>query len=489
MVTKKTSPEKITSDHTYGIVYLEALQNPDFDYGNKLQVDGHSDRNDKEDYTCITKQITNSAADGKFEKQLVGLKPATRYYYRAYVRIGNNFNYSSVEYFTTTDPSPEITLGTFDPTDIYAVAGKFNGVCKVGKLQDINEDQEYGFIYSTAPQLSTADKLTYEYYEQWKNNHYETEDEFEGPEEITTTTNLDGRINCELKNVMPGTTYYYRTFFKWNEKYFYSPEVKTMTTYGSDKITVGTGAADEITARSATFHATVPFSIIGLPEVEGGFMISKKYSNASEFNMEEAEPWLYRNNYAPADVYYVEFGVDNRDFSYSISGLSPETTYYVCAYICLGEYDGNDYYIYGPIQSFTTEKADESIEEDGINIYSNGNYPWTRQFDEEDGIEYWESGNQGVANSDSELTIEVAHNAGQMLSFYLEVSSEQKYDYVSVFVGDAEQPICKLSGEDETEFSYTFEYSGKTTVRVVYHKDFGGDGGDDSAIVSEVQLN
>lgn len=481
---------KITSDHKYGIVFMEALQNPDFDYGSKLQVDGHSDRTDKEPYECIKREITNSAADGKFEKQLINLKPATRYYYRAYVLIGQNVNYSSVEYFTTKDPTSEITLATYDASDVYAVAATFNGACAVGNLQDINEDQEYGFIYSTDPKLSTADKLTYEWWREWNNNHFETDDEIERPEEITTNINLNGRINCKLEHTMPGITYYYRSFFKWNDKYFYSPEVKSVTTNGSDKITVGTGAADEVTARSATFHATVPFSLIGLPEVEGGFMISKKYSNASEFNMEEAEPWNNRHNEAPADVYYVELGVNKVDFSYAIKGLSPETTYYVCAYICLGEYDDKDYYIYGPIQSFTTGKADESIEETGINIYSTGNYPWIKDIDEEDGAEYWVSGNYHVNNSNSELTMEVTHNAGQTLSFYLAVSSEEECDYVSVYVGDDNKPKCSLSGAYNSQFfNYTFEDSGTTIVRVVYQKDESVNGNDDSALVAEVQLN
>ena len=35
---------KITSDHTYGIVYMEALLNPEFDYNSKLVYGGMSDK-------------------------------------------------------------------------------------------------------------------------------------------------------------------------------------------------------------------------------------------------------------------------------------------------------------------------------------------------------------------------------------------------------------------------------------------------------------
>lgn len=479
---------KITSDHTYGIVVMEALKNPDFDYDSKLIYGGHSEKTDKEDYVCGAEQINSSAKDGKFEKQLIGLKPNTRYYYRAYVRIGQNVNYSSVEYFTTQDPSPEITLGTYDAENVFAVSATFKGACAVGKLLEVNEDQSYGFIYTTASQMSTADKLTYEYYEEWKRNHFETDEIFDAPEEITADKNLDGRINCVLQHAKPGTTYYYRTFFEWNGKYFYSSEVKSVTTKGTDEITVGTGITEDITSSSATLHATVPFSLIGLDEIEGGFMISKKYSNASEFNMDVAEEWEERYIKPNANIYYVELDeVDNKDFSYEIDGLDPETTYYVCAYVCLGEYDDEDLYIYGPVQSFTTGKRGEDDPDDDVegignlNIYSEGNYPWT-QIDD-----VWVSGNSGIDNSSSVLTIEVSHNAGDLLTFDLMVSSERGYDQAIVRVNG--QEYDRISGNNYRNFTHPFSTTGKSVVQVEYQKDGSGSDGNDCATVSNIQLN
>ncbi len=83
---------KITSDHTYGIVFMPAMTTPNFDYEGKLLLNGRSDKYDKEEYVCTSKQINSSATDGKFEKELVHLMPATTYYYRAYVAIGQNVN-------------------------------------------------------------------------------------------------------------------------------------------------------------------------------------------------------------------------------------------------------------------------------------------------------------------------------------------------------------------------------------------------------------
>jgi len=424
---------KITSDHTYGIVYMEAVTTPDFDYDTKLIVGGRNDRTDKEEYYCTQSAITNSTAEGKFEKQLIKLKPNTRYYYRAYVSIGRNTNYSSVEYFTTLDPTPEISMATADATNIFAVKGKMIGTVRVGNLQDVNEDQEYGFIYSSDPRLNTADKLTYEYYKSWEMNHFETDIDMEEPDEVTTGDNLDGRISADVTFLRPGTTYYYRSFFKWNNKYFYSPDVKTLTTLGTNEITVGTGTATEITDTEATLNATLPFSKIGLDGVNGGFMISKKYSNASEFNIEEAKPWSSHYTYPDEDVYYVSTYVSDKDFSCRIDGLDPETTYHVCGYISLGRYgnennsgdDETEMWVPGSIQSFRTEARAEYDDND-ITVETNGSYPWTFS----NGV--WYSTNMGVPNSTSQLSIRVRHQLGDQLSVHLNVSSESGYDGVII---------------------------------------------------------
>lgn len=480
---------KITSDHSYGVVFMEALKNPEFDYDGKLQYGGHSGKTDKEDYDCVSVSITNSAADGKFEKQIVGLKPATKYYYRAYVSIGKNVNYSKVENFTTQDPTPEITMATSEPTAIFAVAGTMNGVINVGKLQDVNEDQEYGFIYSTAAQLNDPDKLTHEFYNEWTKNHFETEDEIPAPQEEETSTNLNGRVSCEMSHLKPGTSYYYRTYFKWNNKYFYSPTVKTLTTKGMDEITVGTNKATEITHNSARLNASVPFSAIGLDEIEGGFLISKVYSNASEFNMDEAEAWEDRFRYPDANVYYIEQDISSKDFDMMIEGLSAETTYYVCGYVCLGEYeekDGyKDLYVYGSMQHFQTEAMPEEKEpepdEDGFEVYSNGQYPWTC-----DANDNWTSGNRGVDNSQSTLYIRVNHNAGQIFQFNIAVSSERNYDGATISDGITTSEI--YSGDYYSLYRKSFNYTGQTIFEITYRKDGSSNGGNDWAIVSNIQL-
>lgn len=471
---------KITSDHTYGIVYMEALLDPDFDYDTKLLDGGKSDKTDKIQYVCTSAQITSSATDGKFEKQLVKLKPATTYYYRAYVKIGQNVNYSKVESVTTKDPMPEITMSTGDATDIFAVAGTMNGYCNVGNLQDVNEQQAYGFIFTTYEQLSDPSKLTYEYYEQWLLNHFETEDDLERPSSVTSTQNLNGRIACDVSHLVPGTTYYYRTFFCWNNKYFYSPEVKTLNTLGLDVITVGTNPATDLTDKTAVLNATFPYSQVGLTSVYSGFLISKVYSNASEFKMEDAVAWNERYYYPKKEVFFVSTSASEKDFSYEISGLDPETTYYVCAFISLGTYDGEPMYVYGPVTYFTTEVAGFGSSDD-VDVWSEGQYAWSKG---DNG--YWYSGNSGIRNSHSDLYIEVEHKAGQRLEFSLKVSSEYGCDGVNISWGNNSSGL--LSGDIDTTYSIPFTTTGKTSIVIDYYKDGSMDSGDDRAIVGNFVL-
>lgn len=472
---------KITSDHTYGIVFMEAVVDPEFNYDSKLTYGGKNDRYDKVEFECIASQITSSTADGRFEKQLIRLKPATRYYYRAYVAIGQNINYSKVEYFTTLDPSPEITLATAEPSDVFAVSGKMNGGCNVGMLQDVNEDQEYGFVYTDDPRMNSAETLTYEYYEQWVVSHFETEDDMDEPEEVTTKENLNGHINCVVDDLKPGTTYWYRSFFSWNGKYFYSAEVKSLTTKGAGEITVLTENPTDVTSNSATLNASLPFSLIGLNEVDGGFMISKVYTNASEFDMKTAVKWEDRRSNPNAEVYYIETDVTEKTFSSVIRGLDPETVYYVRAFIDLGEFDDEEFYIYGSMQHFTTEKGGSGDEpDDNINVTSSGAYPWYQY----EGA--WYSGNRGINSSESILYIEVDHTAGQHITFDLQVSSENNIDGVRIKGPGYESPF--YSGSVDQQISLRFNGSGTTTITVEYTKDGSVSTGDDQAVVRNIRL-
>lgn len=479
---------KISSDHTYGIVYMEALPVEDFDYEGRLAVEGHNDRYDKVEYSCIKRQITSSAADGKFEKQLVDLKPNTTYYYRAYVAIGANVNYSKVESFTTKDPTPEITLQALDPSDIYVLNGRMNGMVNVGNLSDVNEHQNYGFLISDSPLLNAPEKLTYEYYDEWVRNHFETDEEIERPQVVITNSNLNGRINIfldeHLSHVIPGVTYYYRTFFEWNDKYFYSPEVKALTTLGTDKVTIGTLNAIDITAHEATLKGDVPFSLIGQDAIYGGFLYSKVYTNSSEFKLmydpayDELRP---ENN----DIKMVDQEIYTKDFSATIERLEAETTYYFCAWAIIGtDKDDMPIIIYGPVDHFTTEAGDDDpndiptpdVPGSDIRVTSDSAYPW---YEQPKGT--WISGNRGYSNSVSTLTVIVRGQAGQVFHWSQSVSSEERYDLLTLSINGIDRG--SWSGSDTRSLQYTLTNTGEYIFQFTYSKDGGSNYDEDCAKV------
>lgn len=481
---------KLTSDHSFGIVYMEALRNPDFDYEEKLVYGGQSGKNDKEKYECSSVPVNSSSVDGKFEKQLVNLMPATTYYYRAYVKIGNILNYSQVKSVTTKDPSPEITLATLDATEICAVKATMKGGVNIGNLQDVNEDQEYGFIYTDEPKMNTAETLTYEFYEQWQENHFDTEDDICEPEQITTNENLNGRISCTGDEFIPGKIYYYRTFFSWNGKYFYSPEIKSFKTLGAGSITVNTDAVTEVSENSATLNGSFPISLTGREHVKAGFLISTKYSYSSEFKVADAKDW-YNKSQHPSDIYYIQTTSSEKDYSIYISGLDPETNYYVVGYIYIGpnqtwdpvrDYDEEDdsaYIIYGKVQRFKTDKLPVN---ETLQVSSTGTYRWTQI---SEGT--WQSGNAGVNSSSSTLTISFTPRNGEKLCFDLDVSSESTYD--KVVVSGAGWSSEAFSGSIQTRFESPVYNSAKpTSVTITYTKDGSQSSGRDNAIVSNIVL-
>ncbi len=476
---------KISKDHQFGIVYMESIDDEAFDYGDKLRHDGSSLPTDKIQYKCESQAVTSTTADGRFEKELVKLKPGTRYYYRAYAYIGETYNYSDVNYFETTDPSPDINMSTSEATNILAIASTLNGVVNVGNLSDVNEDQSSGFIISDDARLSTPECLTYEYYKAWLHNHFETEENMDSPREVIVNENVNGRISHESKDLVPGRTYYYRIFFKWNGKYFYSPDVKSLRTLGTGEITVGTTAATDVSDNSAVLNGTVPFNKIGANEIAGGFMISSVYKTSAEFVMDnEPRRWEHGKK---ADLNYITATVTNTDFSAYIMELQPNTTYYVRAFVKLGgspmtydDYDDDDVvYIYGSMQHFTTPDVPQSENAVG-EVETSGRYAWTFA----NGV--WTSGNAGVSSSSSVMAFDVTHAADAVLSFGWTVSSERGYDKLQVMIDGAMELEC--SGEDTGIFNYTFPTQGVSRCEIRYVKDSGTHEGSDCATVSSITI-
>lgn len=352
-------------------------------------------------------------------------------------------------------------------------------------------DQNYGFIYSDDAALGTAETLTMEYWENWDNTHFDTQKKPDMPETVLTKNNMNALLQEVAEDLIPGTTYYYRTVFVWNDRYFFSPEVKSFTTLGPGSLSVGTLKVQDVTARTATLKGHVPFEKIGKDEVGGGFMISKKYSNRTEFVMQdEMETWPSYD-----DISYVSCRVTDVDFEKEISGLEPNTEYYVCAYICLGreknttdkygnEAPGKKIYLYGDVINFTTD-AKGGAEAD-ITVTSTGSYPWYGT--EKTG---YTSGNQGVANSVSTLNIQVLPKENGTLTFDWTVDSERSFDKLRIkaYVYSTNSNTLEYSGAESGQYTLDMSANRSYRVEVQYIKDGLGDKGTDKATVRNILFN
>lgn len=483
---------KLGDTHTFGVVYMEGVEEKEgqkpYDYNLYLVYNGDD----------VEEAQVNTTADGKFEKQLVDLMPGTTYYYRSYIKIGSTYNYAEVRSFSTLDPSSQINLVTGDPTEVCALSTMLVGRASIGNvnngLDQIEiKDQEYGFIYSDDVALGTAETLTMEYWENWDNTHFDTQLKPDEPKEVLTDQNANTVLQQLATELVPGTTYYYRTVFVWNGKYFYSPEVKTFTTLGPSSLTVGTLKPEEVGETSAMLKGHVPFEKIGVQSVNGGFMISKKYTNKSEFVMYESmSMWP-----SSSDISYVSCLVSEVDFITMISHLEPNTEYHVCAFVELGKekdttdkYDqivkGKPIYLYGDVITFKTleHKAD-------INIESTYSFPWKENTQTGEYL----STNDSQRNSSSALFIQVRPEVTGTLNFDWTVDSERDGDFMNIYVVPGIKSTVpsstyledQRSGKESGKFSYKCNSVENFTVVVQYKKDSQNDSGRDRVVVSNIR--
>lgn len=97
---------------------------------------------------------------------------------------------------------------------------------------------------------------------------------------------------------------------------------------------VETGAASDITMESVVLHGVVNVDISQYEDVEFGMMVSE---DKAELNARDGERY-------EANV------LIGKDFELTLSGLSPETKYYYCAWVFLN----NTQYEFGSIKEFET---------------------------------------------------------------------------------------------------------------------------------------
>lgn len=122
-----------------------------------------------------------------------------------------------------------------------------------------------------------------------------------------------------------------------------------------------------------------------------------------------------------------------------------------------------------------------------LHFVSSGTYPFIVNRDNPYGL-YAHSSNDGVDSSYSSMTSSVSLNAGDVISFYYNVSSEENYDWFDFKVDG--NTVIHQSGEPGILFySYTVTSSGVHNLEWRYTKDSSRSVGNDMVTVHEVTVH
>lgn len=103
---------------------------------------------------CTGQQTSRSLEGQRFTVTLTGLRPETKYYYRAFVCIGSNYVYGTEKSFTTKETS-------YAYVDLGLPSGTLWATCNVGA--DNPEDYGYHFAWGEVVPKSTYTFSTYKW--------------------------------------------------------------------------------------------------------------------------------------------------------------------------------------------------------------------------------------------------------------------------------------------------------------------------------------
>ena len=243
-----------------------------------------------------------SNGDDNYTYSLSGLKDNTTYYYCAYLLVDGHYTYGEVRQFTTKKAA---TVRTTDASSVTTSTAVLSGI--VSGLSGSSSDCSYGFFYGTG-QIPSVDG-----------------------QEVRVGTSHEGSYTCSLSGLTENTTYYFCAYLLIDGQYRYG-DVLSFRTNGS--LSVQTGGVSEVTANSAVLSGVID----GISGVSGNYRYGFFYSTS---------PTPYNGG----QEYAVSVS-ENGSFTYPVSGLAENTTYYYCAYLWI---DGR--FSYGEVYSFTTEKA------------------------------------------------------------------------------------------------------------------------------------
>ena len=272
--------------------------------------------------TTSGNHTTDSSGTGSFTSRIMGLTPGTRYFFRAYVTNASGTAYGRLMDFTTSAAPPTVTTtAASNVTDSTVVCG--GNVTSAGS----SAVTARGVCWSTS-QNPTA-----------RGNH-------------TTNGSGTGSFTSIITGLTAGTTYYVRAYAISAVDTAYGSQI-TFTTSALPP-TVTTTAASNITSTTATSGGNVTST--------GGSAITAR-----------GVCWSTSQN-PTISGYHTTDSSGAGSFISSITGLTPQTTYYVRAYATNAAGTA-----YGNQISFTTTLPNNVFSTAaGLYVYfSPGNLQWS----------------------------------------------------------------------------------------------------------------
>lgn len=253
--------------------------------------------------------ITNGHANsgtglGAFSVNMTGLTAGTTYYARAYAKNSAGWTYGNEVTFRTQDPLPP-TVTTNSTSSITWTSAKVN--CSIS-VTDGTSVYERGLCWSTSTNPNY-----------W--GHH------------VTSGSGSGSFTVTLSELNPETIYYVRAYARSNVEDLTYGDTLSFKTNDLELPSVTTSEVTQIAQRTAKGGGNVT-SNGGAPLIERGICWSAEHASPS---IEAGDFYLTHNN------------ASTGDFTIQMTGLTPNTNYYVCAWA------RNSVGIkYGNSKSFTT---------------------------------------------------------------------------------------------------------------------------------------
>lgn len=255
-------------------------------------------------------KITSSMnSNSQYSSSVTGLKEGDTYYVRAYAINSVGVSYSSNEVkFSTIAQSVSLTTDEVTNIDVINGSAVLNAT-----MTNVGEPRftERGFYYGLNPEPSMNDNVI---------------------RDAGTTT---GKYSATITNLQSSSTYYVRAYAIQNDKHVYGETVVFSILSEPSKVT--TSNATSISSMGAILNGYV--AQVGNPGyTEKGFCYAQN-----------PNPTITTNK-------RVVSGTGKGDYSYSLTDLEYQTTYYYRAYVIQ-----NNTPIYGNVVSFTTSWQEASV--------------------------------------------------------------------------------------------------------------------------------